>query len=214
MAAGEFSPARTIHSPSSGPVVTSYASACPWRAQGARSTWMARATLLLAVCTPRLFRANPLFNLNQNTKPMSNTNQNPTNLPALVQAISERAKAEDLHMTNLAAYAREVKPRKGKTMTQAIILNFAERLGEIANCLVLQTDPQGNPCAVYVVGAETADSTRLDLSDEEYQQVLDVFAGTPIPLTWMRLSIAEDGSFGEVALKTLNPPVADDQDAE
>lgn len=145
---------------------------------------------------------------------MSNTNQNPNDFPTLVQCISERAKAEDLHMTSLGAYAREVKPRKGKTMTQAIILNFAERLGRIADCLVLQTDPAGNPRAVYVVGAETADGTRLDLSDEEYQQVLDVFNGTPIPLTWMHITLGPDGSFGDTRLRTLNPPASEEAEAE
>ncbi|MFN3651653.1 MAG: hypothetical protein ACK47B_18915 [Armatimonadota bacterium] len=144
---------------------------------------------------------------------MNNTNPKPIDLPKLVQRICERAKAEDLHMTPLAGYACEVKPRKTKTMTQAIILNFVERLGRIADCLVLQTDPAGNPRAVYVVGAETAEDTRLDLSDDEYQQVLDVFRGTPIPLSWMQITLGPDGSFGDTRLQTLNP-APEEQDAE
>lgn len=145
---------------------------------------------------------------------MSNTNQNPNDLPTLVQRITERANAEGLHMTALGAYARELKLRRGRTLTQAIIQNFADRLGAISDSLVLQTDPAGNPRVVYVVGAETPESTCLDLSDDEYQQVLTVFSGTPIPLTWMRLVLAGDGSFGDVTIKTLNPPMADEPDAE
>lgn len=145
---------------------------------------------------------------------MNNANVNPTDLPSLVQRICERAEAEQLHMTSLGEYARLLKARTAKTLTQAIILNFAERLGTLADCLVLQTDPAGNPRAVYVVAAETPENTCLILSDEEYQQVLNVFTGTPIPLSWMRLVLAGDGSFGSVALKTLNPSVADEPRAE
>lgn len=145
---------------------------------------------------------------------MTNSNQNPTDLPALIQLICERANAEGLHMRGMGDYAREVKAQPGMTMTQAIIAHSADRLGPVADCLILQTDPEGEPRAVYVVGAETAESTRIGLTEAEYEQVLEVFKRTPIPLSIMSLTLGPDGSFGGTRLHTLDPSAAEDGDAK
>ena len=133
---------------------------------------------------------------------MDEQNLNP--LAAIANRVAAKGTAEGLPMRNLGEHVRQLKARRGWTMTELFLITKAEQLGELADSLVLQTDDHGNPRMVFIVGANTP-AGLLAHSDEEFQQVRAAFSGSVFPVSFVEVTLTATEELGpNVRFEPLN----------
>lgn len=149
------------------------------------------------------------------TPPLKPITMNQTNLELVHTALErlvEQAASEHLYMERLGDYLREIKPRRVKNLTQALMVSLGEKLGEAADLLVLQCDPLRSPRVVYLVFAEVPGQGRVGLPDEECERVRALLRASPFPLSFVTVTLTNEGGFSTAEVGPLQPGLTPEDD--